>query len=49
MTKMYGLIMNRMKELKKLKGVGAKLGWFGTVPQAVLDKAGIKAFDNFKA
>ncbi len=46
---MYTLVLNRMKELKKLKKVGAKLEWFGAVPQAVLDKAEIKMFDNFKA
>jgi hypothetical protein len=48
-SKMYTLTLSRLGELKKLKKVGAKLYWSEPVPQAVLDKAGIKSFDNFKA
>jgi len=48
-SKMVSLIWARLGELKKLQKVNAKLTWSEPVPQAVLDKAGIKAFDNFKA
>jgi hypothetical protein len=46
---MFTLTKSRLGELKKLQKVHAKLTWSDPIPQAVLDKAGIKAFDNFKA
>jgi hypothetical protein len=46
---MIKLIWTRLGELNKLQKVNAKLTWSEPVSHAVLDKAEIKAFDNFKA